>query len=458
MSTTDGKAPTRGRQAEFQRRFIWAALAAALVVGFPIGAHLTFIMGFGFPLGIGSASFVQAHGHVQMLGWVGLFIMSISLHFIPRLSGRPLASPGWLGAILWCMVLGLMLRSIGQSVLPYLVEDAWFTPVVWSVAASGAFECLGILGYVRLLMRSLRPRENLQRAAALRPVKPYFAMMLSGWIVYAGLNLLLLLHMAWNHHIVLHPGWNLLAIEGFLGLTVIPVTFAFSIRLLPLYLHVPVPTWSVHGTASVYLTALVMQLLPTIPPLPRLLPHTAVAVAHLGMLLKASVIVWFVWRLGVLRHRSPPAGPGATSPFGRFERLVYAAYGWLTLAALSEITTGIQGLVGGSSFISQNAIQHLYFLGFVTLLILGMAVRMLPGFLHRRRIASPVLVQVTFWLGNAAVVGRLLLYLLPPAWLGLIPGGLSGIRTAFALSGLLGLVAVGCLAVNLRKTQGHAAS
>ena len=77
------------KHATFHQGFVWAALTAALGVGFPIGAHLTFVLGFGLPVGRGFASFVQTHGHIQLIGWVGLMIMGISLHFMPRWRGCP---------------------------------------------------------------------------------------------------------------------------------------------------------------------------------------------------------------------------------------------------------------------------------------------------------------------------------------------------------------------------------
>jgi hypothetical protein len=59
------------------------------------------------------------------------------------------------------------------------------------------------------------------------------------------------------------------------------------------------------------------------------------------------------------------------------------------------------------------------------------------------------LVEATFWLGNAAVVSRSLPFILPPGVLQGLPGSAVIVRSAFAVSGLLGVVAVRCLAVNL---------
>jgi hypothetical protein len=138
--------------------------------------------------------------------------------------------------------------------------------------------------------------------------------------------------------------------------------------------------------------------------------------------------------------------------FGRFERLVYAAYVWLVLAAGGEVVSGSTTLLGNALVISTTAIRHIYLLGFMTLLIFGMAVRMLPGFWQKRHVAKPALVAATFWLGNIAVGGRVLLLLVPAGVWNTVPGSLLGARMAFALSGVLGWGAVVCLATNLWKT------
>ena len=457
------------KHATFHMAFIWVALTVALAAGFPIAAHLSFVTGLGFPVSRGFASFMQVHGHAQLVGWMGLFIIGVSLHVIPRLAGVPIAQPQWLRTIPWSMALGLGLRSIGQSVLPYLTGTLAMRPVAWLVVVSGVLEAWGILSYVCILYITIRGMAPAEQRPALLAVKPYFGMMLAGWVLYASFNAVLLVQMAIHQSTVLDPAWNHLAMQGFVGLVLLPVAFAFSVRMFPLYLRLAVPDWSVRGVAYTYLGALLVQVLPTAPPLAQLAPGFSRTLVHLGMVLRGGVILWFVWQLDVLtRRRAPwtmhrkfqpgserrPTRPGLPDygEFGGFERLVYAAYIWLIVAAAGEVVAGLATLLGRPLLVSQSVLLHLYLLGFITLLIFGMAVRMLPGFLRQRRVASAALVSATFWLGNAAVVSRVLLFLLPPSLLHAIPGGLVGARTAFALSGLLGWVAVGCLTVNLWRT------
>jgi hypothetical protein len=224
----------------------------------------------------------------------------------------------------------------------------------------------------------------------------------------------------------------------------------------------------VQPIAYTYFIGWGLQVLPTIPPVLRWIPPDGIILSQLGLLIKSGVILGFVWQLGILTRRRTSrtmaralpqeARRGAGShrreapPFGRFEILVYTAYIWLVLAACGDLLAAVAALAGEPEAVSRDAIRHMYLMGFVTLLIFGIAVRMLPGFWHQRRIAAPALVMATCWLGNAAVIGRILLLLVPAACFQRVPGSLLLARMAFAVSGLLGWFAVCCLATNLWRT------
>lgn len=456
------------RQAEFRIGYIWVALVTAIVAGFAIGAHLASVIGYDFPLGRGFYSFIQTHGHVQLVGWAGLFIIGISLHFIPRLASVPLSHPRWVPRILWMMAAGLLLRILGQTVLPYLARPTLFVVLSWLTAGSGLLEWCSILMYVALLLKSLRG-VNVRIQPALLSVRPFFAMMLAGWVLYASLNLVLLVQMAGRNDIVVDRGWNEFAIQVFISLVLLPVAFAFSVRMLPLYLTLRAPDWPIRGTAYVYLVSVCLLVIPLSPLVSGLAPEAAQLLSNLGMLLRGGVIVWFVWQFDILTRRyepwtvkrevqplpdKRPTRPGLPDygEFGRFERLVYAAYAWLVLAACFEMLDGAAGLLGFAPPVSTDAVRHTYLVGFITVLILGVSVRLIPGLLKKKCVASPPLVEATFWLGNIAAMSRVLPLILPPALFDAVPSSVLIAQNLFAFSGILGLAAVVCLAVNLWKT------
>ena len=454
---------------EFHSEFIWTSLTTAILGGFAFGAYLAVVIGYGFPAGQGLYALIQTHGHLQLIGWAGVFIMGISLHFIPRLASFPLPHSERIQQILWLMVPGLLLRAVGGTVLASLEDSPIFVPLSWLVGASGALEGGAIVLYVSLLIGTMRGSSKVSRLPALSAVKPFFGMMAAGWVLYACLNLLLVLHMALTGAIAVDTAWNEFAVQAFVGLVLLPVAFALSVRLFPLYLALPAPDWPVHGTGSAYLLSVLLQLVPTAPPLAGLAPDVTKLAVALGTLLKGGIIVWFVWQLDLLTRRRPlgrqarfldtgpdrpPTRPGFPDygEFGRFERLVYAAYTWLVLAAFGELLGGAAIFLGYSIPIPTDAIRHMYLLGFVTHLIFGASVRMLPGFIRRKRVASTALVDATFWLGSAAAVCRVV-PLLSPSWLfDLLPAGDMLVQTIFAISGILGWGAVVCLATNLRQT------
>lgn len=457
------------RQAEFRIGYIWVALATAICAGFTIGAHVSFVIGFDFPLGEGFYSFIQTHGHLQLVGWAGLFIIGISLHVIPRLASVPLTHPHWIPRILWLMAAGLLLRSIGHSVLPYLAGGVFYIPVNWLVAGSGLLEWCGIAMYVSLLLRTLGGIGDIRMQPALLSVRPYFGMMMTGWLLYATLNLILLVQMAVRKGIVMDKGWNEFALQVFIGLVLLPVAFAFSVRMLPLYLTLRAPDWPIRGTAYVYLISFCLLVVPMSPLFSALAPGPARFVSSLGMLLRGGIILWFVWQFDILTRRYEPwtakqdvqPSPGRRptrlgladyGEFGRFEKLVYAAYTWLVLAACFEVLDGAAALLGYQPPVGTDAVRHMYVLGFITLLIFGVSVRLIPGLLKKKCVANATLVEATLWLGNTAAVCRVLPSLIPLGVFEAIPASLVVAQSAFALSGVIGLGAVLCLGINLWRT------
>jgi uncharacterized protein involved in response to NO len=452
----------------FHTGFVRIALVVAIGAGFGLAAHLGFLIGFGYPLGVAFPALIQSHGHAQLLGWAGLFVLGVSLHFIPRLASVPLTHPQWVGIILWLIGVGLGLRVIGQMMLAYGAGPLPADLLRWLVVASGAMEGTGLLLYVILVIGSARGTGDLRTQPAFAAVRPFFGMMVVGWLVYAIGNLVGLVDMGLRGGVVTNHAWNVLTVQSFIDLTLLPVAMAFSVRLFPMFLALSAAFWPVRGTAYAYMFVVCVSLaavnLHTFGfegRLPDLL-------AGFGRLFKGAVILWFVLQLDLLTRRRPverparflqigpdrpPTRPGLPDfgEFGRFELLVYSAYAWLVAAAVCDIVNGTAILVIGSVMVNPSIVQHMYLLGFITPLILGVAVRMLPGFVNKRAVAVPALVLPTFWMANAAAIFRVVPPILPDAVKDLAPVGTLA-QSAFGVSGLLALAAVILFAINLLWT------
>jgi uncharacterized protein involved in response to NO len=435
---------------------VWAATVLALVPGFGLGAAL-----FAHRAGAWWPAAAQAHGHVQLFGWAGLLVLGVSLHFLPRLRGAPLAAPG---LALWVLALyggGVALRAVAQPIAAVMPALGPLLPL------SGLLELAGATLAIGLLAATARAGVPLGERAGLIPVLPYLA------LAFVSLALSLLANVlglaaAGDAPLALVPApWHPLLVHlGLVGFLV-PVSLAVSARTLPLYLRVRVPaTRALWVVLAALTTGLLLRLAAHLGAPP--------AVDAVARLLEGAALLGACWVLDAPLVRSRAAVLAATEARARelgatprpppphpselvaADALVRSAYAWLAVAAGLLLVGGVLLLAGGTPP-PVDAERHALGAGFVTLLILGMGARLLPGFLGRR-LASARLVWATLWLGNAAALLRVAPALVPwllapsgapaPAWAGLT----AAIGGLLALSGLLAMAAVACLGWNLWRT------
>ena len=97
--------------------FLLASLALTLTFGATLGmfnlARLTTPWFGGLP-----QSSVRAHAFVQVFGFVGLFVMGIACHVLPRFAGRPLGAPS-----LTRMMLGLQVGGVLGIVAAFMLAE-----------------------------------------------------------------------------------------------------------------------------------------------------------------------------------------------------------------------------------------------------------------------------------------------------------------------------------------------
>ena len=107
------------RQESFSR--VAPVLGSALLIGasggFVLAAVLTLTRAFRVPGGVWWLALAQAHGHLQLYGWAGLFVLGVAFHFLPRLRGVGLAFAEWIPWLLASLVTGIILRGVSQPLL-----------------------------------------------------------------------------------------------------------------------------------------------------------------------------------------------------------------------------------------------------------------------------------------------------------------------------------------------------
>lgn len=433
--------------------YLRAALLLGSGGGFALACVLTLAPFFGIPVGSWWAALVQTHGHLQLFGWAGLFVVGVAFSFLPRLRGRPLAWPALLPWILGVLVSSLILRFVSQ---PLLVVTGW---LLWDIVLvlSGVLEALALPAILLVIVRTTVGKSTAKSTLeGVRSIAPFIFGAFLGLALAGILNLFNCLAALPNGGLVPARGDEVNITLGLFGFLV-PVALAMSTRMLPLYAHLqPFPTRLLWILTLGYFAGLICWLLGL------LLPEMLSAAPYgLGLLLMGSVMLLFIgYFLHLMRNRAqlPPSvvrhapHPQAMAERARLRRdeerrrygpyvaLLGTAYLWGTLGALLLVIDGIALLLFGVLPVAIDAIRHSFAVGFITLLICGIAVRLIPG-LSSKMIRSPRLVTATLVLGNAAALLRVGPILLAPAF--------PAPAFFFAFSGPLGLALILCLTVNL---------
>ena len=410
-------------QAPLWRLFTRASLAVAVSAGFGLGGLLFLALLGGSTVGRWWPAAAQAHGHAQIAGWAGLMVLGVGLHFLPRLASAPPPRPAPARLGFWIIVAALTARVTCQAALgfidggraEFLLRSGW--------AAGAIAELAGALLIVGLLANSLRAALPLRPDAAVRPVLPLLAAGLLGLLAYLAVSALATLDAlrddtAWID-VERSARLSLLGLYGFL----VPISVAMTVRIFPLYFRTRTARLQLtRGGVALLLGGLLLRL-----------PGGDANLEAAGRWLLLAGVILVVAGVRVFEPRRPlprrrvwiwQDAPGLH---------VLLAYAWLLAAALAG-TAGERW---------RGLELHLVGAGFVTLLILGSGVHLLPGF-ARTSIRTPRLVWATLALGNLAILCRAA-PALPP--LQLAP---DIERALGATAGLAGLAAITLFALNLR--------
>lgn len=437
-----------------------AALTLGVVGGFAMAATLTTTYALGLVNGPWWLGLAQAHGHLQLYGWAGLFALSVALHFVPRLRGEPLALQRFIPWIFGALVTGLVLRGIAQPL------DAAMPSVFWigALILSGALELVALFGAVTALGLTLFGRSGMRQRSALWGVAPLIVGAFTSLGLSAFIN-------AANTAALANPGATgiipyagdqanvTLGLFGFL----VPLALGMSARTLPMYAGLdPFPRRMLWPLAGLWYVGLALSLVSLVNGAPGW-------TGALGALLMGAALIVFIGgfiRALTARGRLPKKvaalapEPGARErdyrtriqhdhgDYGPFVAIVASSYFWALLAGVLLALNGIAELLGGPALVSPDAIRHSLALGFIALLISGIAPRMIPGF-SGGRILSAKLVWATLWLGDSAALLRVGALLAAPALAGLGASGATVTNVLFGLSGPIGLALAACLLINL---------
>ena len=358
------------------RPFFQAGIAVALTLGAAWGALLLVRIAWAGSFTAIGLQEVNAHGHAQVFGWVGLFVMGMAYYGLPRLKQVRLAHPTPAMLSLWLMGGGLVVRSVSQAAVA-----GWAGFGLPAVAGSVAeIAAIGILGWVVL--------STLRGAGRRLEILDYYVLAALGWFFFQavyetvyfiatllapGREALLDLVATWQGPL------REIQIHGFAMLMIL----GMSQRILPQWYGLRRPSGARSLVSLVTITAALMGVVAGLV-LMRLAGHAWAGMWYLSVLAMAAATAALVWGWGLF---------STVERSDRSLKYVRAAYAWLFVSLAMLVLLPVHQFVLlpwlapqseaaaiGFSHAYYGAIRHGVTVGFVSLMIMGVAARMVPEF------------------------------------------------------------------------------
>lgn len=304
-----------------------------------------------------SPAWLQAHGHAQVFGWVGSFILGIGFYSVPKLSGpaKRVFVLAWLCWAMW---------TAGVSLRWFANIYAWHWRTLLPV--SGTLELASFAIFFGVLSRHRAP------ASGKTGLDPWI------WVVISattGLGLLLVANLAGCLGVAVHGSgpefthrfdqrYLVLMAWGFL----VPFVWGFSAKWMPVFLGLAfVRARLLLGAVAVNFAGVLLTFAGWGGAATWLfVVATALAIASLGMFEPA-------------RKAAKTRGVHASFPY-----FVRAAYAWLLAAALLAAAATRWDTSGGI----WGASRHALTVGFVSVMVLSVGQRVLPAFAAMRLLWS----------------------------------------------------------------------
>jgi hypothetical protein len=348
---------------------------------------------------------VQAHGNAQLYGWCGLFVMGIAYHSLPRMLQSAPPTRRFALATFALVLSGLLIALFAQ---PLAARPGFGAAWVMGSLLQWAGVCL----FAFYAARTIR-----------RPREPYAAFVLAGtaWLwLAAGARVLQSLLAAQSGAGTPPAALNAAYLHAMSWGFLLSFVVGYSLRLLPAFMGAAPPRRAAAWCALAALSAgTLVEVAARLLQAPGLsLP--AVALSAVGVV--QAVYAVRIW------EKSLSSADSETTWLARFARAAYASLAAATvilvvlrvLEAAGPVTPLLQHALGGAS-------RHALTVGFVSLMMVGVAWRILPIFSGAER-PHPALIPTVFGLlvaGNAIrVTGQMAAGIWGGPWYAFM--GLSG--------------------------------
>jgi hypothetical protein len=356
------------------RPFFKAGIVLVLTLGAVWGAYLLLRIGFTGSFLAAGLHEVNAHGHAQIFGWVGLFVMGFAYQAFPRFKHTTLAYPRVARTSLVLMLLGIVGRSVGEPLADLANRIG---PIA---VASSVVETVAIVLFLGVILTTWR------RAEKGLAHYDWYIVSAMGWFlvqaIYETVYLAATLHTTDHDQLIrlvatYQGALRDVQIHGFALLMILGV----SQRIFHNFYGLRAPNRNLSLIALTFLNlAIVGEVAGLI--LMRLAGRHWAGVWYLSALILAVTVVVLVANWHIFGRAIEP---------DRSLKILRVAYVWLFVSlamlvllpvyqfiVLPRVAPESEAVQIGFSHAYYGAIRHAITVGFVSLMIVGVASKVVP--------------------------------------------------------------------------------
>ena len=410
-------------------RFVKTAILMTLTVGVTFGAViLTYIGSKGsFQSAVIFHPIIQAHGHAQLFGWVGLCIIGFAYYIVPRIKNIELKHRELTTTSFWLMVTGIVIRTFAQ---PYANE---MTNILLPI--SGLLEFAAVITFAYIIFSTVfSSKENIE-------IYDKFIKVGVLWFVVCSIiNVFMDVYMFFtNSHEIPRAFYSPFVHMYLLGF-VFMFIFAVNIRTVYAFLDVKKPSPTAVNT-TFWLLNLIIPFYFITNFLSYEFPFLLKA-SYFTIYVVAFSLLVFVYGIRVFERSTGELDDVVMDR--SYSKTIRAAYVWLIIGVLILGAKPFLGAFSEGQYLFHGAANHAIAVGFITMMIMGYASKMVPTF-RGVNMYSVRLSDMTFILINLGCFLRVFTQVMI---------GLKGdfYYSLIGFSGWIEFVAIGMFGYNIWKS------
>ena len=357
-------------------KFIKTAIVIALSTGCVYGAFILFYMGIQHSLYSVPKVLIETHGHTQIFGWAGLFIMGVSYFVLPRFYAVRIYSGKLANLSFYFMVAGIFLVFTYRTLLP-LNNHFFFKALILSGCS---LEILAVLMFLIVAVKTVLSAEK-------QELETYETYLFSGYlwflivtVAHAGIVLYMInVNETVFPHAAIYPLRHI-QVMGFITM----VIFGVLSRTLPAFLGLKTPNAKMNLiimfmlNASVLVRAVSQPLMTYYADVNLPFYYVFNTLYFTSACVELLSILLFLYNLNILTK--PEVDFSGMEIEKSYEKFVWAGILWLIVAEIGMIIFAVQESFAGVpvSHAIIGSYRHAVTVGFITMMIFGFASRIIP--------------------------------------------------------------------------------